>query len=174
MSIKIILNDLLKNKMITAILCVFVILSSLLAANGANMIVELTSSINSLFTKSQPPHFVQMHAGELNEKEIKTFTETSHLVKASQVTEMIQVDRRNIQFGEKNQLDDGGVMDHYFVVQNDSFDYLLNMKSDIVQVSKGEIAVPLYYKHKYELEIGDPIKLHFPHRQLNFTITDFV
>lgn len=51
------------------------------------------------------------------------------------------------------------VMDHYFVMQNESFDLLLDAGNEPVRVEKGEIAVPVYYKQHSNVSIGDTIKL---------------
>ena len=51
------------------------------------------------------------------------------------------------------------VMDIDFVTQNQGFDYLLNLDSEIIQVNDGEIAVPVYYMQQKKLRVGDQVRI---------------
>ena len=64
MLLRMLRNDITRKKGITAALFIFVLLAALLVSSGSRMIMELTSSIQYLFSESKTPHFVQMHAGE--------------------------------------------------------------------------------------------------------------
>lgn len=55
MLINILRKDFLRKKSVTIALFIFISLSALLVASGSNMIVELTHSLNALFTKSDAP-----------------------------------------------------------------------------------------------------------------------
>ncbi len=65
-------------------------------------------------------------------------------------------------------------MDHYFVKQSDSFDFLLNLKSEIIDASAGEIAVPIYYMQQENMEIGDTIRVFSKAVDMELTVVDFV
>lgn len=41
--------------------------------------------------------------------------------------------------------------------QNANFDFLLDLNNKVIQISKGEIGVPIYFMQKYNLHIGDEI-----------------
>ncbi|MBW8348764.1 FtsX-like permease family protein [Bacillus sp. IITD106] len=174
MLIKMLKKDFLKNKVITAALFIFIVLSALLVASGTNMITELTNSLNALFTKSSAPHFVQMHAGTVNHSEIDAFAAENNLVKNHQVVEMLLIDGRNIDFGNRDTTETNSIMDHYFVKQNHSFDLLLNLESEEIQVSPGEIAVPIYFMQKENIAIGDKIRISTNNFNKEFIVVDFV
>ena len=53
-------KDLLRKKLITIVVYAFIFLSALLVASGTNLIIELSNSLNVLFTRANSPHFVQM------------------------------------------------------------------------------------------------------------------
>ena len=91
---KILKKDFLRQKRITTVLFVFVMLSALLVASGTNMILELSNSLNYLFIKSDTPHFVQMHAGEVDQAEIERWTASNSLVKRQQTVEMVEDPRQ--------------------------------------------------------------------------------
>lgn len=168
MLFKLLKKDLIKNKTITITLFLFIALSSLLIASGSSMIVELTNSLTTLFTKAKTPHFVQMHSGEVNRADIDRFAATNSLVESEQTIEMLLIAGTLLNFGENNHSQN--LMDNYFVTQNKEFDLLLNLKSEVIQVNEGEIAVPIYYMQKAQLAIGDTISV----ADKELTIIDFV
>ena len=51
--------------------------------------------MDQLVKVSNAPHFVQMHAGEVNQKSIDSFVEKS-FVKKQQTAEMVQINGSNI------------------------------------------------------------------------------
>jgi len=167
-------KDFRNQKGITFVLFIFIMLSTLLAASGSSMILELWQSINALFQKSQAPHFVQMHAGELNQRDIDRFTASNALVKQQQTEEMINIDGAKLYMGNHADSEAKSVMDHYFVQQNVAFDLLLNLQNKPVEVSPGEIAVPIYYMQHSGMRFGDKVRISTAHGEQSFTIVDFV
>lgn len=167
-------KDLSKKKIITATLFVFIMLAALLVSAGSNMIMELSNSMNSLFTSSKAPHFVQMHAGELDQAEIENWAQSNQMVKDHQVVEMLNIEGSNLYLGNSLESEAETVMDNAFVKQNYSFDLLLNLDSEVIHVSEGEIAVPIYYMQNKDLKIGDKVKVVTDSFQKELTIVDFV
>jgi len=165
-------KDLLRKKSITITLFIFIFLASVLMASGAKMIVELTQSIQHLFIQAKAPHVVQMHAGTLNEEDIKQWGNENELVESAKVVEMLNVDGSQLYLQPESEK--ASVMDISFVMQNDEFDYLLNLKSEVLHVNDGSIAVPVYYKSQYDLNIGDQVKFETDRYSATFAISDFV
>lgn len=64
---RILQKDLARNKVVTATLFIFIFLAAMLVSSATNIIIELTSSMSSLFRQSHAPHYVQMYSGELNQ-----------------------------------------------------------------------------------------------------------
>ncbi|QQK78984.1 FtsX-like permease family protein [Salicibibacter cibi] len=174
MLFKMLRKDIAQKKTITAALFILITLSSLFVASGSNMAMELTHSMNTLFTKSNAPHFVQMHAGELDEAAIDHFASRNSDVKEQQLVEMVNIDGLNLTLGDNPTPETSGIMDHYFVEQNKKFDYLLNLENEIIQVSQGEIAVPVYFMQQYNLNLGDKIRIADSPFDATFTVVDFV
>lgn len=85
-------KDILRNKVITVTLFVFILLAALLFARAARVITELFGSLDSLFEKSSVSHFVQMHSGEIDQSAIDRFAvENAELVKSQQTVEMLNI-----------------------------------------------------------------------------------
>ena len=174
MLIKILKKDFSRQKKITIVLFIFVLLSALLVASGSSMIVELANSLNYLFIKSDAPHFVQMHAGEIDQAAIDRWIATNNLVKRQQTAEMININGSNVYIGNSGTTEKSSVMDISFVKQNRLFDFLLDLENQVIQVSRGEIAVPIYYMQEKDLKIGDRVRVSHQAFDMEFTVVDFV
>ncbi|PYE47521.1 ABC transporter permease [Paenibacillus barcinonensis] len=172
MLLRMLRNDLMRKKGITAALFIFVLLAALLVSSGSRMIMELTSSIQFLFSESKTPHFVQMHSGDLDQTKVNQWAEGNTLVEQHQIVEMVNIDGANLYLGAESEKNT--VMDIDLVTQNQQFDYLLNLNSEIIQVRDGEIAVPVYYLQQNKLNIGDKVRINNGAFERAYTIVDFV
>ena len=85
-------KDFLRKKLVTMVVFAFIFLAALLAASGTNLIIELSNSLNVLFARAHTPHFVQMHAGPLDQAKIDSWTAANEMVSDQQTVEMITVD----------------------------------------------------------------------------------
>lgn len=174
MFFKILKKDFQRNKVISIALFIFIIISSLLVSSGMSIVIELFSSIDNLFEEANVSHFVQMHSGDIDRPQIDTFAYENELVKDHQIVEMINIDGSDIYFGNSLVADKNSVMDNGFVKQNHAFDLLLNLNNEVIKVSKGNIAVPIYYLQEKKLNIGDTIKISKGSFNKVFIISDFV
>ena len=132
--------------------------------------IELGNSLNVLFIKADTPHFVQMHAGELNQAEIDSWAVANEMVRDQQTVQMITVDGSILYLGESQTAEENSIMDISFVTQNEKFDFLLDLNNNIIQVSPGEIAVPVYYSQERGLEIGDKVRVSVGAEEIVFNI----
>ena len=166
-------KDFLRKKLITIVVFAFIFLSALLVASGTNLIIELSNSLNVLFTRANTPHFVQMHAGPLDQAEIDSWAAANDMVTDQQTVEMITMDGSNLYLGESQNPEENSIMDISFVIQNEGFDFLLDLDNDIIQLSPGEIAVPVYYSQQRDLAIGDEVRVNTGAEDMVFAITAF-
>lgn len=170
---RILKKDFSKKKLIAIVLFIFMMLSALLVASGANMMVELTNALDYLFAKSDTPHFVQMHAGEVDKAAIARWSAANSLVSRQQTVEMINIDSSNIALGN-HAPELNSVMDNSFVKQNQHFDFLLDLNNEVIQVAQGEIAVPIHYMQQSNLKVGDTVRVASQGFSQKFTIMGFV
>ena len=166
-------KDFLRKKLITIVVFAFIFLAALLAASGTNLIIELGNSLNALFARANTPHFVQMHAGPLDQAEIDSWAAANDMVTNQQTVEMITIDGSNLYLGENQKREENSAMDISFVTQNESFDFLLDLDNAIIRLSPGEIAVPVYYSQDRDLAIGDEVRVNVGAENMVFTITAF-
>ena len=166
-------KDFLRKKLITIVVFAFIFLSALLVASGTNLIVELSNSLNVLFTRANTPHFVQMHTGPLDQAEIDRWAGANDMVTEQQTVEMITMDGSNLYLGGSQNPEENSIMDISFVTQNEGFDFLLDLDNNIIQLLPGEIAVPVYYIQQGDLAIGDEIRVDTGAEEMVFAITAF-
>ncbi|MGD1994193.1 MAG: FtsX-like permease family protein [Anaerolineae bacterium] len=171
---KILRKDFQRKKIISIVVFTFILLSAVLVASGSNLIMDLSSSLSALFETSRAPHFVQMHAGDVDQAEIDRWAAANSLVKEQQTVEMVTVDGSTLYVGNSQTPEENGIMDISFVTQNSSFDFLLDLADQVIQVSPGEVAVPIYYMQRDNLQIGDTVRISDGRFEREFTIAAFV
>jgi len=174
MYLRILKNDMLRKKIIAISISTFIILSAFLVSSGANMIITLTNSLDTLFVKASVPHFVQYHVGELDPHIIDEWTRNNTLIKKQQTSKMLNISGSNIHFKEDVINQSSSVMEFMFVKQNKDLDYLLDLENNIVNLESGEIGVPIYFMKKNNLEIGDTILIKSNKISQTFEIKSFI
>ena len=97
-----------------------------------------------------------MHSGEFAQTEIDQFTEEQRENIAMQETMISTIDGSNIGLAN-NQTMAGTVQDISFVVQNEKFDFILDLNNEKLDVKEGSVAVPIYFMELHDLKIGDTL-----------------
>ena len=157
MFLKMVKNDFLRNKIVTLAVFVFITMAVILAASAINNIANLIQSMSELQERAVPADITQMHSGEFDQTEIDRFTEEQRENIAMQETMvLLTIDGSNIHFGN-NQTMAGTVQDISFVVQNEKFDFILDLNNEKLDVKEGSVAVPIYFMELHDLKIGDTI-----------------
>lgn len=173
MNCKFLIKDIKKSWGTTSILFALIMISAFLVSSASITTVTLFDSIHALFEKADTPHFIQMHAGEVDQKQIDRFVAKEKLVKKQQTVAMINVANANLYINhaipELN-----SVMEASFVTQNVDFDFLLDANNEPAQVEAGEIGVPIYYVKQKHLKFGDTIKIEYEDFIMELTITSFI
>lgn len=168
-------NDLKRNRMITVILCVFIILAAMLVSGAISIILTLLGSMDTLLERADTAHFAQLHAGSIEQREFDDFVrENNQLIRAQQTVELLGIDGANIYINNQTHSEADSLMENSFVRQNEQFDYLLDTDNQVLQVSDGEIAVPIYHMQRYDLQLGDKIWVADKEFQKEFTIVAFL
>ncbi|MBP1468638.1 ABC transporter permease [Candidatus Chloroploca sp. M-50] len=154
---RVIYNDIVKNKAITLTTMLFVAVAAMLVTLAAILMVNLSGAIDALMTRAQTPHFMQMHAGTLDRGRLTAFAAQHEAVAAVQIVEFLNLDGAQIVFP-------GGslarsVQDHGFVVQNEQFDFLLDLDGEIIRVADGELYVPVNYLQDGTTMVGERVEV---------------
>lgn len=152
---KMTLTDIKKNKLITCLLIMFIVVASSLLSCATGLIIQLTGSIQILMEDARTPDFMQMHSGEIDLDRLKKFASTNKNIEKYQVLEFLNIEGTDIFFGEKSLSD--SMIDNGFSVQSPYFDYLLNLEGNVIQVVEGEVYIPISYMEEYKVHIGDTL-----------------
>lgn len=153
-------NDTVRNKAVNLTLFVFLFLSALLMATGSLVIQRLAGSVDQIMEIAHPPHFLQMHVGEYDRNQVEDLIRGTGLVEQFQIQDMANLEGINIAYvkadGTRGDLSDS-LLDNYFVKQNESFDYLVDLENRVVELAPGEIGLPLIYAKRADLKPGDQL-----------------
>ncbi|WP_203364311.1 FtsX-like permease family protein [Bacillus sp. REN10] len=152
---RIIRNDILKSKLITLTTTIFVAAAAMLVALSAILVVNLSGAIDTLMKQAKTPHFMQMHSGDIDIGRLADFAEQNSNVHEFQVVEFLNVDGAQIII-DGNSLADT-VQDNGFSTQSEKFDYLLDLDGNVINVSDGELYVPVGYMKDGIAKVGDKV-----------------
>lgn len=155
---RIIRNDILNSKLTSITTMVFVAAAAMLVSLSAILIVNLWGGIDTLMKQAKTPHFMQMHAGDIDTVRLTNFAEQNSNVDEFQVLEFLNVDGGRIIIDGKSLADN--VQDNGFSTQSDKFDYLLDLDGNVINVSDGEIYVPIGYMKDGTAKAGDKVVIH--------------
>ncbi|GIP34240.1 ABC transporter permease [Paenibacillus sp. J2TS4] len=150
---RIIRNDLSKSKLIALTTTIFVAAAAMLVSLAAILFVNLSGALNELMTTAKTPHFMQMHSGEIDSERLQAFAEQNPDVDEFQVLEFLNIDGSQIRFGDRSLAN--SVQDNGFSVQSEKFDYLLDLDGNVIDVSDGELYVPISYMKDNTTKVGD-------------------
>ena len=165
---KIIKNDVGESKLITIITTLFITVAALLVALATILSVNLAGSIDTLMEKSQSPHYMQMHTGEVNRERLAKFVEANGNVATYEVAEFLNLNGSDIELGDHSLAD--SVEDNGLAVQSKNLDYFLDMENQPIQPKPGELYVPVMFKKQGLAKIGDKAKI----AGKTFTINGFL
>ena len=91
MYFKLLKNDFRKNPVSNLILFLFMSLSVTVAVTVTLMLTQLFTSITDMYETANPPHFLQMHKGELVQSDIDKFNKSHEGITHWQTVTMITV-----------------------------------------------------------------------------------
>ena len=169
-------NDFIRNKTINLTLLLFMMFAASLAVLSVIMAVQTVASISALYETAQPPHFLQMHKGAIDQEEVQRFMADNEMVIYSQVGTMIDVYGENLTVvGSKGTFDLSDCrLDIGLVKQNATKDLLLNARHETVTLHQGEMGIPVLLREMYGIEIDDHIILSSNSEQREFVVKEFI
>ncbi|WP_010096315.1 ABC transporter permease [Ornithinibacillus scapharcae] len=150
---RIILNDFLRSKIISLTTIIFVAAAAMLVSLAAMLVVNLSGALDTLMKEAKTPHFMQMHSGDIDLERLEAFAEQNSNVDEYQVLEFLNIDGTQIVLGENSLANN--VQDNGLSVQSEKFDFLLDLNGKVINVSDGELYVPVSYMRDNTTKIGD-------------------
>lgn len=177
MYFKLLKNDLKKNPWNNLILMLFMTLSIVVSVSVVLMLNQLFTSISDMYESAKPPHFLQMHKGELEQGKIDAFNESYPGMEYWQTVPMIDVYGEELSIhrnGEKVFTLEDCRLDISLVKQNDEYDVLLDENREKLKVAEGEIGVPVILLSQYQISVGDELTFQSKNVEKTFKVSGYV
>ena len=154
MNRKLLVNDFKKKPWKNLILLLFMCLSVMITVSVVLMLSQLFSSIHTMYETANPPHFLQMHKGELQADSLKEFNREYEGILHSQTVAMIDLYGGNLTIteGEKAFSLSNCRLDIGFVRQNQKYDVLLDENRKPLEIKRNEIGVPVILTDDYDIQ----------------------
>ena len=152
---KLILNDIRKGKLTAIIIAAFIAAAAALTSTAVILGVNLSGAVDHLMEEAKAIDFMQMHSGDIDRQQLSDFAETQGNVEAYQLAEFLNVDASQIIIGGESL--EGSVQDNGFSVQNEAFDFLLDLNGEILHPEDGQVYVPLCYWKNGAARPGDTL-----------------
>jgi putative ABC transport system permease protein len=154
-------RDFARNRSVTVVLVVLMMLSVVLATASAGTLVRLLGASSSLLSRADAPHVAQLHAGQYDVAQLDRWVADRPEVAHHQTMLMLGVDGANLMFDGEPQTTN--IQQNSLVVPNSERDLLLDLDNrPITEVAPGTIVPPVHYEVQGELEVGDPITITAP------------
>lgn len=154
---RLIFNDIKNHKLLSASTVLFMTASTMLFSLAAMLFATLNGSVDRLMETAVCPDFLQMHSGNIEPGKIDEFAKTNPSVADYQISGFLNIDNSIIYLGDNNLSD--STQDNGLCIQNERFDYLIDIEQNSPEVSEGEVYVPACYKSMYNLGVSDTMKI---------------
>lgn len=177
MNLKMLKQDFQKNLWKNLILFLFICLSAMIAVTVTLTLAQLFTSISSMYETANPPHFLQMHEGDVSQDDLDDFNSSYSGITHWQTIPMINVYGEELcvsnETGKQFTLSDCR-LDISLVRQNDEYDVLLDENRDRLEMQEGRIGVPVILLDQFDIEIGDIVTLNSKGMVKEFIVSDYV
>jgi putative ABC transport system permease protein len=175
MNLKMLKNDFKRNRAGNVALLLFMTLAAGLVVVATIVVTQLITSMTGMYKTAKPPHFLQMHKGEINQQAIDKFNKSYEGITAWQTLPMIDVYGDDLRVYGKDvfSLSDCR-LDISLVKQSREYDLLLDEGRNTLKVNKGEIGIPVILLDSYKIYLGDTVELTSKGITRKFKVTAFV
>ncbi|MDO4331007.1 MAG: ABC transporter permease [Lachnospiraceae bacterium] len=154
---RIIWNEIRGNWLLAVTTWLFMAISAFMFALTCLLFVSLLGSVDTLMEKAQTPDFLQIHAGGISETKLLWFAEENEQIRDYQTLNFLNLENSSLILDGYSLAD--STQDNGVCVQSRSFDYLLDLENKRIQVSDGEIYVPVCYRKEYDLTVGENVQI---------------
>ncbi|MBR2682518.1 MAG: hypothetical protein IKE22_04535 [Atopobiaceae bacterium] len=150
-------NDWKGNRLVTAATICFMAVSAALMGLSLLLSATLLTSIDRLMETAATPDFLQMHGGELDDDELVQFATSRSDVAQMQTAGFLNLENGELSLGTHSLADN--TQDNGLCVQNESFDFLMDLDGNVIRVSPGEVYVPVCYRGEYDAKVGEALRI---------------
>jgi putative ABC transport system permease protein len=155
---RMVVRDVARNRGVTLVLILLMMLSVVLATASAGTLVRLIGASSSLMARADAPHVAQMHAGGYDQQEVDRWVAGRPEVSHHQTMLMLGIDGANLFFDGEPQTT--SIQQNLLVVPNAERDLLLGLDDEpVTEVAPGTILPPVYHQVEQGLKVGDIVTI---------------
>ena len=132
--------SLARNRLVSAFMAGFLVLSTALLAAAAILTAALFGSVTGFMDTAQTPHFMQMHSGPVDGPRLQRFAEERPEVEAFEDVQILNVDNAALTFGGHSL--DAEIQQNSFATQGRRMDFLLAEDGTRLQPEAGQVVIP--------------------------------
>jgi putative ABC transport system permease protein len=154
-------RDFARNRSVTTVLVVLMMLSVMLATASAGTLVRLIGASSDLMARADAPHVAQLHAGGFDPQEVDRWVAARDDVAHHQAMLMLGIDGANLLLAGEPQTT--SIQQNSLVVPNAERDLLLDLDNQpITEVAPGTIVLPVFHEVEAGLAVGDTVTITGP------------
>jgi putative ABC transport system permease protein len=154
-------RDAARNRVVTGLLVVLMMLSVVLATASAATLVRLIGASSSVMARADAPHVAQLHVGPYDQAALDRWVAGRPEVAHHQTMLLLGIDGAELAFD--GVLQTTSIQQNSLVVPNTERDLLLDLEDQpIREVAPGTIVLPVYYEGTDGLAVGDTVRITAP------------
>jgi putative ABC transport system permease protein len=158
---RMIVRDFRRNRSVTSVLVLLMMLAVVLATASTGTLVRLVGASSSLMAQADAPDVAQLHAGAYDREQVDAWVAGRTDVAHHQSMLLLGIDGADLFFDGVAQTDN--IQQNSLVVPNAERDLLLDLDNEpITAVAPGTIVLPVIYQVEEGLGIGDPVTVTGP------------
>ena len=159
MYLRYIRNEIKNNRLLSVAMIVIMTVAALLLSISLLLTGSLFGSIDTMMENAKAPHFMQMHAGNIDKVHLQSFVETdaAAYVQDMQIAEFLNIDGANFCINGITMED--SVQDLGLCIANERFDLLPDLDGITVSPARGEIYLPVVMKKENIAANGDLVTI---------------
>ena len=155
---RMVVRDFARNRAVTSVLVLLMMLSVVLATASAGTLVRLIGASGSLMDRADAPHVAQLHAGGFDEQVVDRWVAGRPEVAHHQAMLLLGIDGANLFFDGEPQTT--SIQQNSLVVPNVERDLLLDLDDQpVLEVAPGTIWPPVFHQVESGLDVGDTVTI---------------
>lgn len=167
---KILKKDLMRKKVMNAILFVFMLTASALIAASSNLMYSTITAINYFLDKSEIVDFIAVTASDEEVTgAIEKWAEGSDMIQSYVVEHGIVLKEEEVINSEGKWIKGGQEM--VLMTMPKGYNLVFDTEGKEFEVSESEVAVPVSLQKKLNLSIGDPLRIGIEGYQKEFKVS---
>lgn len=165
-------NDLRRKKSINLLLFLFIIFASMLMAGSGTVLYTTSNAISRMIKEANVPDILLIaHDNAPSNQSVEIWADASDLVQSYENEKYMLIMTDALSKDGKVIVDDDYAGTSFFSSVPKEHSLIFDQKDQPLSLNPGEFAIPMTFHKKYDVNIGDQIKLKIDGMQKDFIVT---